>query len=78
MARQRYVLRYRGPGAKPAADVDSVRRRPGVTDVDESGAKMLMVECDEAVAAELAENLPDWVMGPEQTYTVPDTRKGVR
>lgn len=78
MARRRFVLRYRGSGPKPAADVDSARRLAGVTVVDESGAKMLLVECDEDVVGELAERLPEWIIGPEQSYTVPDTRKGVR
>ncbi len=78
MGRARYVLRYRGEGTKPAADVEAVDRFAGVTVVDESASKMLLVECDGEVAAELAETLPEWVIALEQTFTVPDTRKGVR
>lgn len=78
MGRARYVLRYRGEGTKPAADVESVGRLAGVTVVDESASKMLLVECDGEVAAELTETLPEWVIAPEQTFTIPDTRKGVR
>ena len=75
MERRRYVLRYRGTGPKPAADVESARRLAGITVVDESAAKMLLVECDEAEAAGLAEALPNWVIAPERTFDVPDTRK---
>lgn len=75
MERRRYVLRYRGAGAKPAADVETTRRLAGVTVVDESAPKMLLVECDEGMAAGLADTLPDWVVAPEQTFDVPDTRK---
>ena len=75
--RRRYVLRYRGAGPKPAADVDAARRLPGVTVVDDSAAKMLLVECEGEPATRLAEALPEWVVAPEQTYAVPDTREGL-
>lgn len=75
MASRRYVLRYRGAGPKPAADVESARRMAGITVVDESAAKMLLVECDEAMAPPLAEALPDWVIAPERTFDVPDARR---
>lgn len=75
MGRRRYVLRYRGSGAKPAADVESTRGLAGVTVLDESAPKMLLVECDEGMAGRLADTLPDWVVAAEQTFDVPDTRK---
>jgi hypothetical protein len=50
----------------------------GITVVDESAAKMLLIEGDEELVVGLAETLPDWVVAPEQTFPVPDTRKGVR
>ena len=77
MDRRRYVLRYRGAGSKPAADVQAARHLAGITVVDESAPKMLLVECDEGMAAGLAETLPDWVIAPERTFDVPDTRKRV-
>lgn len=43
--------------------------------VVESSARMLLVESEPEALRELVDELPDWVMGPEQTYTVPDTRK---
>jgi hypothetical protein len=75
--RRRFVLRYRGEGAKPDADADRVRQLPGTVVVDDS-SRMLLVEADEAPLAELVGSLPDWVMAPEQTLSVPDTRKQVR
>ena len=77
MERRRYVLRYRGQGVKPPADVEHVRHLVGVTVVDESSSKMLLVECDEESTTGLAEAMPDWIVAPEQTFDVPDTRKRV-
>lgn len=78
MERRRYVLRYRGQGAKPSADVEHVRHLAGITVLDESSSKMVLVECDEESTTALAEALPDWVVAPEQTFDVPDTRKRAR
>ncbi len=78
MDRRRFILRYRGSGLKPDADVERVRRLPGVTVLDESAAKMLLVECDDWPSSEAAEMLTDWVVAPEQTFTLPDTRKRAR
>ena len=78
MALRRYLLRYRLAGAKPVADVERVRRLEGVSLIDESSPKMLLVECDEEPKAALAEALPDWVLGPEQTMSLPEPpRKGI-
>ncbi|HEV2766256.1 MAG TPA: hypothetical protein VGV63_00945 [Acidimicrobiales bacterium] len=77
MAPRRYVLRYRPAGTKPAADVERIRRLGGVTVIDES-AKMLLIECQDEPPAALAEILPDWVIAPEQTMSLPrPPRKGV-
>ena len=77
MERRRYVLRYRGQGTKPSSDVEHVRHLAGITVLDESSSKMLLVECDEESTMGLAEGLPDWVVVPEQTFDVPDTRKRI-
>lgn len=76
MASRRYVLRYRPAGTKPAADVERIRHLGGVRVIDES-AKMLLVECEEKSPAALAEILPDWLVAPEQTMSLPKSpRKG--
>lgn len=74
MARRRYIARFEGQGAKPAADAARARRLPGVTVLDES-SRMLLIEGDDEALLALVETLSDWVVAPEQTYTVPDTRK---
>lgn len=75
MAKERFVLRYRGEGAKPAADVARVQEL--ADNVVDSTARMLLVESDDEPLRALVDSLPDWVMAPEQTFTVPDTRKSV-
>lgn len=71
-APRRYILRYRPAGAKPQAEVERVRRLGGVRVIDESGPKMLLIECDEEPPAGLSEALPDWVVAPEQTMSIPE------
>jgi hypothetical protein len=77
VSRQRFVLRYRGEGPKPQADVERVRHLPGATVIDETPGRMVLVESDEGPLRELVESLPDWVAAPEQMIPVPDTRKRV-
>jgi hypothetical protein len=77
MAKERFVLRYRGQGAKPDDVVARVRELPGAVVVDDSSPRMLLVEAEPGPLKELLDALPDWVMGPEQAYEVPDTRKKV-
>lgn len=76
MARTRFILRYRGEGATPDNDVARVAALPGTVVVD-SSSRMLLVETDPRPLRELVDSLPGWVMAPEQTYAVPDTRKHV-
>ena len=72
----RFVLRYQGEGAKPEADVEQIRALAGAAVVD-SSSRMLLVESDEEQLRGVVDALPDWVMAPEQTFAVPDTRKKV-
>ena len=75
MASRRYVLRYRPPGARPEADVERIRHLRGVTVIDDSAPRMLLIECSDEPPPGLAETLPDWVLAPGQTLSVPDTRR---
>ncbi len=75
MAKDRFVLRYTGEGAKPDADVARVIELADV--VDSSSPRMLLVECDPEPLRSLVDDLPDWVMGADRAYEVPDTRKKV-
>lgn len=76
MAKARFVLRYRGEGATPEADVDRVRELDDATVVD-SSSRMLLVDSHAEPLRRLVDTLPDWVMASEQTYAVPDTREMV-
>ncbi len=76
MAKGRFVLRYRGEGAKPDADVAKVRELADAVVVD-SSSRMLLVESEPELLRHVVDALPDWVMDVERTYEVPDTRKRV-
>ena len=72
----RFVLRYRGDGPAPAADVSRVRGLDDAVVVD-SSTRMLLVESEPEPLRQLLGTLPDWIMAPEQQYGVPDTRKRI-
>jgi hypothetical protein len=76
MARERFILRYRGQGAGPE---DVIARLGELQDavVVDSTPRMLLVESEPEPLRRLVDGLPDWVMGVEQRYAVPDTRKKV-
>lgn len=76
VARNRFVLRYRGDGPKPDADVAKLQELADAVIVD-SSARMLVVEAKAKPLRDLVDALPDWVMGSDATYEVPDTRKKV-
>ncbi|MGH9280098.1 MAG: hypothetical protein ACRD12_18615 [Acidimicrobiales bacterium] len=68
----RFVLRYRGDGPAPAADVARIESVPGTVVVERSD-RMLLVEAagpDDLRA--VVDGLAGWVVAPEQTYTIPD------
>ena len=70
------MLRYRGEGASPQADVARLAGLPEAVVVDAT-PRMLLVEADDEPAAlqALVDSLPDWVMAPEQGFPIPDTRR---
>jgi hypothetical protein len=72
--RPRFVLRYRGQGALPEADVARVAGLPDVVVVD-STSRMLLVESEPEPLEALVGTLADWVMAPERGFPVPDVRK---
>ena len=76
MSRNRFVLRYRGEGPKPEADVARLEQLAEAGIVDSSG-RMVVVEAKPGPLRDLVDALPDWVMGPDLPYEVPDTRKKV-
>lgn len=76
MAKARFVLRYRGDGPKPDSDVARIQGLADAAVVD-SSPRMLVVEGEPEPLRQLVDGLPDWVMGEDQSYEVPDTRKKI-
>ena len=76
MVKPRFILRYRGDGDTPEADVAQLRSLSDAEVVDES-PKMLLIESEPEALRALIATLADWMMAPEQQYGVPDTRKWV-
>jgi len=77
VATKRFVLRFRGEGDTPGADLDQVRRLPGARVVDESSPRMVLVEAPEEPLRVLVEGLAGWVLAPERSFPLPDTRQRI-
>lgn len=73
----RFVVRYRGQGARPQDAVDRVRRIEGASILDDSDRTMLVDASEEALRGALTPET-DWIIAPEVAYPVPDTRKRVQ
>ena len=68
-----FIIRYKGRGTVPAADLARIRDRPGVKVLD-TADRMLLVQSSPDTADELARLLPDWLVTPEKTVPLPDAR----
>jgi hypothetical protein len=73
----RFVVRFRGQGATPKDDVAIVRAAPGARVLDE-GARMLLVEAPSRSALSEIEQLPNWIVVPETSVPLPNTRASLR
>lgn len=73
----KYILRFTGSGAKPAADVALIRKREGLTVLDEA-PRMLLVQCAKTRVRQLVEGLDNWVMSEERAVELPSPRPKVR
>lgn len=76
MSRRRFVLRYRGDGPLPDTDMERLRHLPDITVVDVS-PRMVLVESAEEFFDVLVEAFPEWLVAPEQTIALPDTRQRI-
>jgi hypothetical protein len=76
-AKGRFILRYTGDGAAPDAHVACLRATPGTKVLDEANRMLLVEGCEPDLQA-ATRALGDWVVTPETTVPVPDTRKKVR
>jgi hypothetical protein len=75
---ERFILRFRGPGAKPYHDVERVRSLPGTKVLDDTSLRMLLVESPEDEIEKLSELLPDWNISSERKIPLRDPRPTVR
>jgi hypothetical protein len=69
----RFILRYKGSGPKPDDDIARISGLPHTTVLEDS-PRMLLVGAPEPELRTLIDSMPDWVMSPEQTITIPDPR----
>lgn len=74
----RFILRFRGSGGKPAADVERIRLLPTVAVIDDSLSRMMLVEGPEAQLRAAVELMPGWVMSKEEMIPLPDPRPKLR
>jgi hypothetical protein len=75
---ERYVLRFRGATAKPPGDVERILASKGITVLDDSSPRMLLVEAGQVELKALVDSMPGWIMTPEQTISLPDPRPKLR
>ena len=73
----RYILRFTGQGSPPAHDLERIRSVPGLTVVDESSPRMLLVQ-GPADAIQQLGDLPSWVVTAERFVPVPNPRPKLR
>jgi hypothetical protein len=74
----RFILRFTGRGTPSDADLARVRSAPGITVVDDSSPRMLLIQASPQAVSRLAKALPDWVHTSEQMIPLPETRPSVR
>jgi hypothetical protein len=72
MAPGRYILRFRSAGPPPAGHAARIGAAAGVTVVDRSSPRMLLVEGSEAAVQRLAGTLPGWSLMPEVQVSLPE------
>lgn len=80
MAKDRFILRFRGSGAQSIAQADIARVRAlrHATVLDDSSPRMLLVEGSETELKNLLATMPGWIMTREQMIPLPDPRPKVR
>ena len=70
----RFILRFTGKGNAPDADLELLRASPQVKIVDDSSARMLLVEGIESDVRPLVEKMGGWILVPETFTKRPDPR----
>jgi len=73
MDKSRFIFRFRGTGPIPSDDLERIRALPEV-DIVDSTSRMLLLQATEEDVKSLASAMPEWVLSPEQTVSLPDPR----
>ena len=73
----RFILRFRGKGARPIKDVEQIKALPETTVLDDS-SRMLLVEAPAADLRAAVSTLTDWVVAEERMISLPDPRPKLR
>ena len=74
----RFILRFRGSGPKPADDVARIRSLPNTIVIDDSASRMVLVEGLEGELKAALQAMPEWVMSREVMIPLPDPRPKLR
>jgi hypothetical protein len=72
--RSRFIVRYRGEGTAPPADLERLRAARGSAVLDAS-PRMVLLEGDAFAIRETVAALPRWVLSEEVEVPLPDTRR---
>lgn len=73
----RFVVRYRGSGQRPQDAVDRIGAVAGARVIDDAGPMLLVDAPREDDLRAALDNPTDWLVAPEVTYPIPDTRKRI-
>jgi len=58
----RFHLFYDGPGVRPPADIERIRKTPGVIIVNETLPRSIVVDVDGDLAKERLKRIPFWTL----------------
>jgi hypothetical protein len=73
----RFILRYRGSPSTQAAEVSRIQTLPDTTILDSSSGPMMLVDGPEEHLRAAIQDMPGWIMTPEQTVPLPDARQKI-
>ncbi len=70
----RFILRFRGPGPPSEDDLRRIRSAAGVTVIDDTSRRMVLVDGAADEVKKLREKLPGWLFAEERQVPLPDVR----
>jgi hypothetical protein len=67
----RFVLFFKG-NAPPPGDLSRIASTSGVHVIDHEIAQAVLVEADDVAMEKLRQQLPDWIISAETTFSKPE------